>query len=226
MADPLLKQGFAKTSLNQAVGVAAMCLQDEPSARPFISDISAALGFLAMAPPEAPIPERLVPMLSRVPTERKDSDRNQDDHSSDSSEDEQEERSEKQEQEQDFISSSEYEYTDSCSEGSDNEGTKNNVDNAARCKSTKSKKLGSSSKVRSRKKSVKITSPKKSKSKKSSRSSSRNSTQESGKSQKRQDHSDYSSSSDEEQWNDKSHASELAINSRSDSCYSRSDDEN
>ena len=248
MADPLLKQGFAKTSLNQAVGVAAMCLQEEPSARPFISDISAALGFLAMAPPEAPIPERLVPMLSRVSTSRKHSDQKQDDHSSDSSEDEQEERSDKQEQEQDYISSSEYEYTDSCSEGSDYEELKKapsrnerNVDNAARCKSTKSKKLGSSSKRRSRKKSVKITSPKKSKSKKSSsRSSSRDhsmrrdSTQESGvrssnsghgQSQKRHDHSDYSSSSDEEQWNNRSSATEL-INSRSDSYNSRSEDEN
>ncbi|CAA0829580.1 Protein kinase superfamily protein [Striga hermonthica] len=69
MADSLLRKQFPVTSLNQAVGVAAMCLQDEPSARPLISDISAALGFLAMAPPEAPIPARLVPILSsRVET--------------------------------------------------------------------------------------------------------------------------------------------------------------
>ncbi|KAK4487870.1 hypothetical protein RD792_003608 [Penstemon davidsonii] len=64
MADPLLKSGFPVTSLNQAVGVAAMCLQDEPSVRPLISDVVAALSFLASAPPEAPIPARLVPMLS------------------------------------------------------------------------------------------------------------------------------------------------------------------
>ncbi|GER55564.1 protein kinase superfamily protein [Striga asiatica] len=71
MADPLLRKQFPVTSLNQAVGVAAMCLQDEPSARPLISDISAALGFLAMAPPEAPIPARLVPILSsRVETSK------------------------------------------------------------------------------------------------------------------------------------------------------------
>ncbi|EPS70790.1 hypothetical protein M569_03967, partial [Genlisea aurea] len=69
MADPHLRREFAVTSLNQAVGVAAMCLQEEPSARPLISDISAALSYLAMAPPEAPIPSRLVPILStRVDT--------------------------------------------------------------------------------------------------------------------------------------------------------------
>ncbi|KAL3838487.1 hypothetical protein ACJIZ3_023078 [Penstemon smallii] len=64
MADPLLKSGFPVTSLNQAVGIAAMCLQEEPSVRPLISDVVAALSFLALAPPEAPIPARLVPILS------------------------------------------------------------------------------------------------------------------------------------------------------------------
>lgn len=255
MADPLLKKGFSVTSLNQAVGVAAMCLQEEPSARPFISDISAALSFLAMAPPEAPIPERLAPMLSRVSTSRKDTAHKQDDdHSSDSSEDEEDACSDKQENDQDYISSSEYEYSDSY-DGSDYEETtkapsrnERNVD-SARCKSTKSKKLGSSSKRRSGKKSVKITSPTRSKSKKSSRISSKsrgvslkcasssvpeksavpsNSGQK--KSQKDNDHSDYSSSSDEERWDrsnsrNKSNATELAMNSRSDSYNSRSEDE-
>lgn len=71
MADPLLQKRFPVTSLNQAVGVAAMCLQEEPIARPLISDISGALSFLAMAPPEAPIPARLVPILSsRVETSK------------------------------------------------------------------------------------------------------------------------------------------------------------
>ncbi|KAG8380379.1 hypothetical protein BUALT_Bualt06G0009300 [Buddleja alternifolia] len=64
MADPLLERKFLVTSLNQAVGVASMCLQEEPSVRPLITDVVAALSFLAMAPPEAPIPTRLVPMLS------------------------------------------------------------------------------------------------------------------------------------------------------------------
>ena len=252
MADPLLKKGFSVTSLNQAVGVAAMCLQEEPSARPFISDISAALSFLAMAPPEAPIPERLAPMLSRVSTSRKDtaSHKQDDDHSSDSSEGEEEE--DKQEDGQDYISSSEYEYSDSY-DGSDYEeetttkapsrNERNVVD-----KSAKSKKLGSSSKRRSRKKSVKITtSPTRSKSKKTSRASSKshgvslksastsvpeksaapsNSGEKKSK-KKGNDHSDYSSSSDEERWEsrDKSNATELAMNSRSDSYNSRSEDE-
>ncbi|KAL8517851.1 hypothetical protein ACS0TY_009239 [Phlomoides rotata] len=261
MADPLLKKGFAITSLNQAVGVAAMCLQEEPSARPFISDISAALSFLAMAPPEAPIPERLVPILSRVSTSRKPSDHKQDNHSSDSSEDESDDEQGKQQQ--DYMSSSEYDYSDSY-DGSDYEEEEEeetisvpsrderNLD-TSRCKSTKSKKLGSSSKRRSRKKSVKITSPRKSKTQKivkfspkahasSSLKCHRSSTSfpeesavpsTSGQDQNQQPphrHSDYSSSSDEERWNNsisrnRSNATELRMNSRSDSYNSRSDDD-
>ncbi|KAK6136361.1 hypothetical protein DH2020_029891 [Rehmannia glutinosa] len=56
MADPLLGNEFPLKSLNQAVGVASMCLQEEPSVRPLINDVVAALSFLAMAPPEEPIP--------------------------------------------------------------------------------------------------------------------------------------------------------------------------
>lgn len=54
MADPLLKNKFPETSLNQVVGVAAMCLQEEPSVRPLISDVVAALTTLNM---DEPIPE-------------------------------------------------------------------------------------------------------------------------------------------------------------------------
>ncbi|CAI9754522.1 unnamed protein product [Fraxinus pennsylvanica] len=64
MVDPLLKREFPVTRLNQAVGVAAMCLQDEPLVRPLISDVVAALSFLAVSPPDAPVPARLVPLLS------------------------------------------------------------------------------------------------------------------------------------------------------------------
>ncbi|XP_057471922.1 receptor-like cytoplasmic kinase 185 isoform X2 [Actinidia eriantha] len=49
MADPLLEGKFPVKSLNQAVGVAAMCLQEEPSVRPLISDVVAALSFLTVA---------------------------------------------------------------------------------------------------------------------------------------------------------------------------------
>lgn len=54
MADPLLKNKFPERSLNQAVGVAAMCLQEEPSVRPLISDVVAALTTLNV---DEPIPE-------------------------------------------------------------------------------------------------------------------------------------------------------------------------
>lgn len=56
MADPLLKDDFPVRSLNQAVGVAAMCLQEEPSVRPLIGDVLAALSFLQVAPKDEPVP--------------------------------------------------------------------------------------------------------------------------------------------------------------------------
>lgn len=37
-------------SLHQAVAVAAMCLNEEPSVRPLISDVVTALSFLGMSP--------------------------------------------------------------------------------------------------------------------------------------------------------------------------------
>ncbi|XP_073297159.1 probable serine/threonine-protein kinase PBL25 [Primulina huaijiensis] len=69
MADPLLKKEFPITSVNQAVGIASMCLHDEPSVRPLITDVVAALSFLATAPPETPVLARLMSILSsRVET--------------------------------------------------------------------------------------------------------------------------------------------------------------
>ncbi|TYJ38120.1 hypothetical protein E1A91_A05G422000v1 [Gossypium mustelinum] len=56
MADPLLKKRFPERDLNQAVGIAAMCLQDEATARPLMSDVVTALSFLSMAKPESCIP--------------------------------------------------------------------------------------------------------------------------------------------------------------------------
>ncbi|PPD69390.1 hypothetical protein GOBAR_DD33735 [Gossypium barbadense] len=56
MADPLLKKQFPERDLNQAVGIAAMCLQDEATARPLMSDVVTALSFLSMAKPESCIP--------------------------------------------------------------------------------------------------------------------------------------------------------------------------
>lgn len=47
MADPHLNKQFPERSLNQAVAVAAMCLQEEPSARPLMSDVVTTLSFLS-----------------------------------------------------------------------------------------------------------------------------------------------------------------------------------
>ncbi|CAM8966191.1 unnamed protein product [Rhodiola kirilowii] len=67
LADPLLNGKFPEKGLNQAVAIAAMCLQEEASVRPLIADIAPALGFLATASPEviltAPVP--LPSLLSR-----------------------------------------------------------------------------------------------------------------------------------------------------------------
>lgn len=50
LADPLLKGKFPVKSLHQAVAVAAMCLNEEPSVRPLISDVVTALSFLGTRP--------------------------------------------------------------------------------------------------------------------------------------------------------------------------------
>ncbi|KAH6821684.1 Protein kinase superfamily protein [Perilla frutescens var. hirtella] len=183
MADPRLRKGFSVTGLNQAVGIAAMCIQEEPIARPLISDISAALSFLAMAPPQAPVPD-LTPMLSRVSTSRQGGDgnatRKYDDTSSDSEEEGEQGEDDHNKHEQHDYSSEEY--SDS-SYGSDDEetrrGTSQNESDAgkARCKSTKSVKLASSSKRASVKNPMKI----------QSRSDSRSNTKKSMKIQSRSD---------------------------------------
>ncbi|PIM97832.1 Serine/threonine protein kinase [Handroanthus impetiginosus] len=168
MADPLLRKEFPVTSLNQAVGVAAMCLQEEPSARPLISDISAALSFLAMAPPEAPIPARLVPILSsRVDTASQFGDYNsikssqKQDDSSDSDDEDRKKHSGKYKD--DDKSSSDYEYGSSDSSDKDEH------------KSDKTK-MGSKSKRRSKRGSKRMKSRKSSKSSRSSSLSSRDSS--------------------------------------------------
>ncbi|KAI3667945.1 hypothetical protein L6452_43016 [Arctium lappa] len=46
LADPLLKGDFPAKSLNQAVAVAAMCLNEDASFRPLMSDVVTALTFL------------------------------------------------------------------------------------------------------------------------------------------------------------------------------------
>lgn len=65
MADPCLSREFPVTSLNQAVGIAAMCLQEDPSVRPFIGDVVAALSFSAMVPSGGALPKLL---SARIPS--------------------------------------------------------------------------------------------------------------------------------------------------------------
>ncbi|GAV76425.1 Pkinase domain-containing protein [Cephalotus follicularis] len=55
MADPNLCKQFPEKSLNQAVAIAAMCLQDEAAARPLMSDVVTTLGFLTMDEISAPV---------------------------------------------------------------------------------------------------------------------------------------------------------------------------
>ncbi|OVA01598.1 Protein kinase domain [Macleaya cordata] len=52
LADPLLQGDYPVRGLNQAVAVAAMCLQEEASVRPLMSDVVTALSFLSVAPTE------------------------------------------------------------------------------------------------------------------------------------------------------------------------------
>ncbi|KAL8127281.1 hypothetical protein AgCh_014260 [Apium graveolens] len=46
LVDPLLENQYPKKGLHQALAVAAMCLQDEDSTRPYINDVVSALEFL------------------------------------------------------------------------------------------------------------------------------------------------------------------------------------
>ncbi|KMS94830.1 hypothetical protein BVRB_014920, partial [Beta vulgaris subsp. vulgaris] len=50
LADPLLNGDFPVKGLNQAVAIAAMCLQEEETARPLMSDVVTALSFLTLSP--------------------------------------------------------------------------------------------------------------------------------------------------------------------------------
>lgn len=62
MADPALQGNFPTKGINQAVAVAAMCLQEEAEVRPLMTDVVIALSFLSTdpvghyVPPPAPTP--------------------------------------------------------------------------------------------------------------------------------------------------------------------------
>ncbi|GAB4830203.1 Probable serine/threonine-protein kinase pbl26 [Ancistrocladus abbreviatus] len=50
LADPLLAGDFPVKGLNQAVAIASMCLQEQETARPLMTDVVTALGFLSTGP--------------------------------------------------------------------------------------------------------------------------------------------------------------------------------
>ncbi|KAK1347089.1 putative serine/threonine-protein kinase PBL26 [Heracleum sosnowskyi] len=50
LVDPLLEGEFSPKSLNHAVAIAAMCLHDDASARPLMSDVVSALSYLGNKP--------------------------------------------------------------------------------------------------------------------------------------------------------------------------------
>ncbi|KAL0459308.1 UNVERIFIED_CONTAM: putative serine/threonine-protein kinase PBL26 [Sesamum latifolium] len=61
LADPLLRGDFPKKSFNQAIAVAAMCIQEDASSRPFISDVVTALSCLPMQPETGYVPPISIP---------------------------------------------------------------------------------------------------------------------------------------------------------------------
>ncbi|XP_022930374.1 probable serine/threonine-protein kinase PBL26 [Cucurbita moschata] len=75
LADPLLGRLFPEKDLNQAVAVAAMCLQEEAEVRPLIADVMIALSFLSTTPDEnlRPLP---------YPPEPEDEEDDEEDYSS------------------------------------------------------------------------------------------------------------------------------------------------
>ncbi|XP_043703304.1 probable serine/threonine-protein kinase PBL26 [Telopea speciosissima] len=80
MADPLFQGDFPVTGLNQAVAVAAMCLQEEASVRPLMSDVVSALSFLSMAPEEGvPPPFPISSSLSKEKAPSEDGDQQDED---------------------------------------------------------------------------------------------------------------------------------------------------
>lgn len=78
MADPVLNKQFPEKDLNQAVAIAAMCLQEEAEARPLIGDVVTALSFLSMdsIPPSLP-PADSISKESYESQSRSESERDQ-----------------------------------------------------------------------------------------------------------------------------------------------------
>jgi len=91
MADRLLKKEFPEKELNQAVAIAAMCLQEEAGVRPLMSDVVTTLSFLSTTPPPLPPePEIIIPHASLpAPTTPSQTENHHDkDNNTDTSDDE------------------------------------------------------------------------------------------------------------------------------------------
>ncbi|XP_077213092.1 putative serine/threonine-protein kinase PBL7 isoform X2 [Tasmannia lanceolata] len=77
MADPMLQGQYPVRGLYQAIAVAAMCVQEQPTMRPLIADVVTALSYLAKqtyVPSNQPVQtSRLAP--STPPRSRRDSDK-------------------------------------------------------------------------------------------------------------------------------------------------------
>ncbi|KAK8935657.1 Serine/threonine-protein kinase [Platanthera zijinensis] len=67
LVDPLLKAIYPAIGLNQAIGVAAMCLQEDAAVRPFMADVVTALSFLTDGPLPSHQSFSIPPLLSDPP---------------------------------------------------------------------------------------------------------------------------------------------------------------
>ncbi|XP_048323977.2 probable serine/threonine-protein kinase PBL25 isoform X1 [Ziziphus jujuba] len=74
MADPNLKNQFPEKDLNQAVAIAAMCLQEESAVRPLIGDVVVTLSFLSTTPPANPPPAAASASLKQGGNDNSDHD--------------------------------------------------------------------------------------------------------------------------------------------------------
>ncbi|CAN1217820.1 Probable serine/threonine-protein kinase PBL26 [Linum perenne] len=107
MADPLLRKQFPEKDLNQAVAIAAMCLQEEPGARPLMSDVVMTLSFLSTNPKDIP-PPSTPPVEDKSSRGSSDNDHTDGSGSDDSEEDDDDEyhhAEEEDEEDEDYESS-------------------------------------------------------------------------------------------------------------------------
>lgn len=76
LVDPLLEGHFPPRCLQHAVAITAMCLQEQPSFRPLISDIVVALEYLASQSHLQELRESRARSSSQSPPSQRNSDTN------------------------------------------------------------------------------------------------------------------------------------------------------